>query len=154
MAVKMRKTLVIGIGGTGVKSLLHMKKEFCDYFESGVPPIVRLIGIDTDVPSFDVADSMGNPVELAGNEWVYASVRDPVAVLNEFDEIRREFPEGMVRLRSLLAGAGQVRACGRLAVLANATPIIKLKVSAKAKTILFIGRLPFSRSLRSPHSRS
>ena len=124
MAVRMRKTVVIGIGGTGVNAALYMKREFQDYFGE-VPPIVQIIGIDTDQPKLDMRDSMGNPVELVGNEYIYTPVTDPVAVLAEFPEIRQEFPEGKVRLRALLTGSGAVRPCGRLATLSNIGVIVK-----------------------------
>ena len=50
-------------------------------------------------------------------------VGNPNSVLEEFSSIRDEFPERHVMPRSLLSGAGQIRACGHLAILANASEV-------------------------------
>jgi len=135
MTLSLRKTMVIGLGGTGIKSILNMKREFYDALgASKIPPVVELVGIDTDNPKKDLS------VSFAGNEFVYAKVPDPQAILDTFPVIKNDFPDDKVRLRALLQGAGQVRACGRLAVLANANAIYehiesayKNVISARAK---------------------
>lgn len=119
MAIRMRKTIIVGLGGTGIGAVLNMKREFQDHF-SEVPPIVQIVCFDTDTIDLEMRDSVGQPVELVGNEFVYLKLSDPQAVLDTFEEVRSEFPMGKVRLRALLTGAGQVRARGRLALLANA----------------------------------
>lgn len=123
MASRVRKTFVIGLGGTGIEAVLSLKREFIDHFGC-VPPVVRMLGIDTAHPRVsDAPNAGGEPVSLNGNEFLYVSVLDPVAVLAEHQEIRGEFPESQTELRAILSGSGQVRACGRLAILANALAI-------------------------------
>jgi hypothetical protein len=130
VAIKLRKTVVVGVGGTGLKALLYMKKEFLDHFGE-VPPLVRLLCFDTAVPDSFVNDARGRRVTLEGSEFTYIPVNNPVSLLEEFPEVRKEFPLGKVELRALLDGAGSVRACGRLAVLANALQIHNLLEDAR-----------------------
>ena len=118
MAVGMRRTIVIGLGGTGIQALINMKREFLEYFKA-VPPVVQLRCFDTALPS---SDEQG-PTGLVGDEFTYIPVQNPISVLEEYDEVRREFPEGQVELKALLDGAGQVRPSGRLALLANAVKV-------------------------------
>lgn len=47
MATKIKRCLYIGLGGTGMKSLLHTKKMFIETYGE-VPPMIGFLGIDTD----------------------------------------------------------------------------------------------------------
>ena len=47
MATKIRRTVFVGLGGTGMTSLLHTKKMFIETYGE-VPPMVAFLGIDTD----------------------------------------------------------------------------------------------------------
>jgi hypothetical protein len=127
MPLKVRRTIVVGLGGTGLNAMLHMKKEFLDHHDE-VPPLVRLLGFDTTttIAEKPLYTSDGRPVALTGSEFTYIPVRNPMSLLDEFPEVRREFPVGRVELRALIDGAHAVRACGRLAVLANAVQIRNL----------------------------
>ena len=40
-------TLLIGLGGTGIKSLLHTKKMFIEAYGK-VPPTIAFLGVDID----------------------------------------------------------------------------------------------------------
>lgn len=126
MAATVRRTIVIGLGGTGVKSVLHMKREFLDAYGE-IPPAVSVLGIDTDKPKQSnlPMTRMGERVALEGREWLYASVPDPRGILKRFERIRNDFPEGMVTLQELEEGAHCIRACGRLAILANSPAVIE-----------------------------
>ncbi len=47
MATKLRRTLFIGLGGTGMNALLHTKKILYDTYGE-IPPMLGFLGIDTD----------------------------------------------------------------------------------------------------------
>ena len=47
MPTKIRRCLYIGLGGTGMNSILNTKKMFVDTYGE-VPPMVAFLGIDTD----------------------------------------------------------------------------------------------------------
>jgi|GEM_PF-1084769 len=133
MPLKVRRTIVVGLGGTGLNAMLHMKKEFLDHHDE-VPPLVRLLGFDTTttIAEKPLYTTDGRQVTLSGSEFTYIPVRNPMSLLDEFPEVRREFPVGRVEMRALIDGAHAVRACGRLAVLANAVQIRNLIEDAYA----------------------
>ena len=47
MATKIKRSLYVGLGGTGMNALLHTKKMFIDTYGE-VPPMIGFLGIDTD----------------------------------------------------------------------------------------------------------
>ena len=47
MAIKLTKTLFVGLGGTGVKSILRTKQCFIDAYGE-IPPMIAFLAIDTD----------------------------------------------------------------------------------------------------------
>ena len=47
MAIKLTKTLFVGLGGTGVKSILRTKQCFMDAYGE-IPPMIAFLAIDTD----------------------------------------------------------------------------------------------------------
>ena len=47
MAIKLKKTLYVGLGGTGVSALLKVKKCFYDSYGE-IPPMIGFLAIDTD----------------------------------------------------------------------------------------------------------
>ena len=44
---KLKRSLFIGLGGTGLKSILHTKKRFIDTYGE-IPPMVGFLAFDTD----------------------------------------------------------------------------------------------------------
>lgn len=48
MAIKLRKTLFIGLGGTGIDTLLHNKRRLVETYGGTIPPMIGFIGVDTD----------------------------------------------------------------------------------------------------------
>ena len=52
MATNIRRSLFIGIGGTGINAILNTKKMFLDTYGE-VPPMVGFLGIDTDKGEFE-----------------------------------------------------------------------------------------------------
>ena len=47
MATTLKRSLFIGLGGTGASALLHTKKRFLDTYGE-VPPMISFLTIDTD----------------------------------------------------------------------------------------------------------
>lgn len=48
---KIRRSLFIGLGGTGMRTLLYLKKLFVDTYGE-VPPMIGFLGVDTDMNEF------------------------------------------------------------------------------------------------------
>ena len=69
MATKIKRCLYIGLGGTGMKSLLHTKKMFIDTYGE-VPPMIGFLGIDTDGGEYSkkLLSAMGEDVTILKNE--------------------------------------------------------------------------------------
>ena len=51
MSTKIRRSLFIGLGGTGMRTLLYLKKLFIDTYGE-VPPMIGFLGVDTDKGEF------------------------------------------------------------------------------------------------------
>lgn len=121
---KLRRTLLIGIGGTGVKAILDAKKMFYENYGE-IPPMIGFIGIDTDRPGLSntsVIASDGTKISLSVSEQLCISVDDPILIYNN-NKTKKLFdwmPEPNVQgLTALSIGAGQMRSNGRFAVTVN-----------------------------------
>ena len=81
---KLRRTLLIGLGGTGVKAILDAKKMFYENYGE-IPPMIGFIGIDTDRPSLGSASieaNDGTKITLSASEQLCISVDDPLLIYN------------------------------------------------------------------------
>src|SRR5678815_521154 len=122
--VVFRPTVVIGLGGTGHGAVLKLKKRFIDAYGS-VPPIIRFLSIDTteNVEHSEKAHD-GSPVTLEPNsERQVLSVASPGALVNGANQHIDEWWPRNVPIAAINAGAGQVRARGRLALFAKSKMI-------------------------------
>jgi Tubulin like len=122
--VVFRPTVVIGLGGTGHGAVLKLKKRFIDAYGS-VPPIISFIAIDTteNVEHSEKARD-GSAVTLEPNSERYVlSVANPGALVNGTNEHIDEWWPRNVPIAAINAGAGQVRARGRLALFAKSRAI-------------------------------
>lgn len=121
---KLRRTLLIGLGGTGIKAILNAKKMFYENYGE-IPPMIGFIGIDTDAPglkeAFVIAND-GTKINLNVSEQLCISVDTPLLIYknnrrrNLFDWIPERNVEG---LTALSIGAGQMRSNGRFAITVN-----------------------------------
>lgn len=121
---KLRRTLLIGLGGTGIKAILNAKKMFYENYGQ-IPPMIGFIGIDTDRPALGnafVTASDGTKVSLNPSEQLCICVDTPILIYRNsltnklFDWI----PECNVQgLSALSIGAGQMRSNGRFAITVN-----------------------------------
>lgn len=123
---RLKRTVLIGLGGTGKKALLHAKKRFLETFGEE-PPLVKYLLIDTTSANTDhlVAQTSAGekPVRLRADEILHIEARGASLLPRVHDEIREWFPPKADLKANILSGAGQIRALGRLALFANATVV-------------------------------
>jgi len=122
MATNIRRSLFIGIGGTGINAILNTKKMFLDTYGE-VPPMVGFLGIDTDKGEFEkqrVMTRNGKRVMLDADEQVSISVLDPFSLFERNKNYLNWFPnENASAMVTMTEGAGQVRSNGRFAFWVN-----------------------------------
>lgn len=120
MAIKIKRCLYVGLGGTGMNALLHTKKMFVETYGE-VPPMIGFLGIDTDGDAYKKElPSKYGPVSLSPNEQTPIQVEDAQAA---FVTSRQHFgwvhPDNVFALTSMTKGAGQIRSNGRFALTCN-----------------------------------
>ena len=138
MATKIRRSLFIGLGGTGMTALLHTKKLFIETYGE-VPPMVAFLGIDTDGGYYD--KSLKSAIH--GNITLQPSEQLPIKVETDPRDIYRIqrdhfswIPETNLQyLRSMELGAGQIRSNGRFAFTYNEISV-KNRLNSVATQIL------------------
>ena len=115
-----RRALLIGLGGSGQKVLVQLKRFFIDECGS-VPPCVKMLALDTSNNRDKVRSlKTGEEISLGSDEFQYLEVANPVEFINASDEVRSWFiledamPKGAIR-----AGTQAIRANGRLALYAH-----------------------------------
>ena len=116
MPFKVRKSLVIGLGGTGRDAVLHAKRHCLEVYGE-VPPTTRFLVIDTTAA--DELQLEDRDIALDRHEFMPLTVHGPDTLVRYNEDIRSWFPSD-VSPRAVTAGAGQIRALGRLALHANA----------------------------------
>lgn len=121
--VVFRPTVVIGLGGTGHSSVLKLKKRFIDAY-GAVPPIIRFLSIDTTENSqWSERTSSNGSVMLEPNEQYVLQVINPGALVSGANEHIDEWWPKDIPISAIVAGAGQVRARGRLALFAKSSEV-------------------------------
>ena len=119
MVYGLKKTVVIGLGGTGMHSVLYMKKRLLETF-GHLPPMIKFLVMDTT--DKDHLEIQGGNIALDSGEFLKLEVRDPDSLIESNKQVKEWLPEGVPRF-ALDNGAKQVRPLGRLAVFANASDI-------------------------------
>lgn len=123
--VVFRPTVVIGLGGTGYHALLKLKKRFVDAYGS-VPPIVRFLSIDTteNAEGTTRTENAAPEGSLDHNETYVLQVGNPGSLVgNGTNPHLDEWWPPQIPTQAIIAGAGQVRARGRLALFARASEV-------------------------------
>lgn len=120
MAIKIKRCLYVGLGGTGMNALLHTKKMFVETYGE-VPPMIGFLGIDTDGDIYnDNLPSKYGPVNLAPNEQMPITVEDAQAsYITSKQHFSWVHPNNVFALTSMTRGAGQIRSNGRFALTCN-----------------------------------
>lgn len=124
MATRLRRSLFIGLGGTGMKTILKTKSVLLDnYGQDGeLPPLFAFVGIDTDSNEYDI------PTKAKTNERLTLSAREKFSIcVNNpkayFENSKRDMQwmphQNKIFINTLNRGAGQVRSNGRLAFMYN-----------------------------------
>lgn len=120
MATKIRRALFIGLGGTGMTTLLHTKKILYDNYGE-IPPMLGFLGIDTDGSSYNrwLEARDGKHITLDTAEQLRINVRNPIDIYRvgkgqgKYGWIA---PGNENALTVLDRGAGQIRSNGRFAI--------------------------------------
>lgn len=127
MATKIKRCLYVGLGGTGMNSLLHTKKMFIDTYGE-VPPMIGFLGIDTDGGAYkkSLLSNQGAEVSLDPNEQLPILVNSPRPIYDVNKEYFSWIPsENLYALTSMNLGAGQVRSNGRFAFTVNYEEVVR-----------------------------
>lgn len=125
MATKIRRCLYIGLGGTGMKSILHTKKMFMDTYGE-VPPMIGFLGIDTDGHEYNKSlNSAYGEVRLEPQEQQTIQVQTPRPIFDHNEQSLTWFPkeQNLFALLTMMDGAGQIRSNGRFALWYNANKV-------------------------------
>jgi hypothetical protein len=122
--VVFRPTVVLGLGGTGYKTLLKLKNRFVEAYGS-VPPIIRFLSIDTteNAEGSSHAEETSSDGHLDHNETYVLQVGSPANLVNGTNPHIDEWWPPDIPTQAIIAGAGQVRARGRLALFAKASEV-------------------------------
>lgn len=144
MAHTLKRSLFIGLGGTGAQALLHTKKRFLDTYGE-VPPMIGFLAIDTDISTgektimrdniLDIHSNKDNKVSFTPSEIIHIGVQGAASAyqINK-DTIFDWMPqENEYALRNLWQGAGQVRTNGRFGTYFNQNNImnaVQTKINA------------------------
>lgn len=120
MATKIKRTLFVGLGGTGMMALLYTKKLFIDTYGE-VPPMIGFLGIDTDNASYNKSlPGKYGEVRLDPFEQVRITEANPKSIyLKNKDKLSWIPEQNAEALTKLTDGAGQVRTNGRFAFSMN-----------------------------------
>jgi hypothetical protein len=135
---KLRRTLLIGLGGTGIGAILQAKKMFHDNYGE-IPPMIGFLGIDTDRPALAntfVTAKDGTHITLDASEQLPICVDNPNAIYqqNQTNGLFDWMPTANVSgLTQLTIGAGQVRSNGRFAITVNEHSVANFVNNALAK---------------------
>ena len=118
MATRIRRTLYIGLGGTGMNAILHAKKLIYDTFGE-IPPMIGFLGIDTDggVYNKTLTARDGTAISLKVSEQLPITVDAPALIYSNSPSNYDWMPDCNIgSLSALSLGAGQIRSNGRFAI--------------------------------------
>lgn len=120
---RIRRCLFVGLGGTGMRSLLNAKKLLVETYGE-VPPMIGFLGVDTDNDAYSKSlESRYGRVQLDPADQVSISMHRGAAfgLYKAYTERFSWIPtENVNALEGLTdRGAGQIRTNGRFAFIAN-----------------------------------
>lgn len=121
MAIKLRRTIYIGAGGTGVETVLQVRNYFRSLTKDGsLPPMIKCLFIDTNENEVRDLDDSVNDAEilsLAERSAKAIYLADQKKARNSNQPGVYETYTNMRSIRALTNGAGQYRSHGRFAVM-------------------------------------
>ncbi len=131
MPVTIKRTVIVGLGGTGTRVLQYIKGEFHKHFSKGVPPAVKLLAIDTAPQRAAQAGAVGSIAALQDGKEFFHITSTSIRRLLLTDEMQAWAPPlDKWNLSDIRDGAGQMRISGRLALFGNATTIYNALATA------------------------
>lgn len=130
-----KRTIIVGIGGTGRDAVLNAKLKLTRVHKKRlqnegieikdgqdvIPEAIRFLVFDTTTP-ISLKGEDGLEVSLSPTEFQRLSVRDMAGMLKNRKSIKKWFPSKTPN-RAVLDGAGQIRALGRVALHANSKDV-------------------------------
>ncbi len=126
MSIKLKKTLYVGIGGTGTDTLLEVKKCFIDSYGE-IPPMIGFLVVDTDGAATNKSrtSSKGERIELLPSELLVCTVSGALNVYRANTHEYNWVPKNNVNSLAYIAGggAGQVRSNGHFIAYYNRNQI-------------------------------
>lgn len=134
-------SLVIGLGGTGIKSLRYLRRRLKDEFGSGIkdePGLIQLLGVDT-VP----LENRSSVEALHQHEYAYIggfNAKRVIQNIDKFEEIKEWWDwntDSGLPLGYISTGAKQLRTIGRLA-LYRRFHMYNSRVEAKLNRLAYI----------------
>lgn len=143
MPVTIKRTLIVGLGGTGARVLQYIKGEFHKHFPKGIPPAIGLLAFDTAPQRAAQAGAVGPILSLEANEFAHATATSIRRLLQTPEMQGWTPPLEKWDLSDIRDGAGQRRASGRLALCRNAVSIYNALNNAinQVKTIDLSGMM-------------
>lgn len=127
MPIKITRTLYVGLGGTGAKSILQTKKCFIDAYGE-IPPMVAFLAIDTDTAIRELAFTSrnGKSVKFDDNEICFCGIQGSAVEIVHLHPTQYQWLpiRNKQKLNNLMGtGAGQIRSNGRFLARYNANNI-------------------------------
>jgi len=119
MASAFGKAVIIGLGGSGQKALIRIKKMFMQHCGGKLPPCIKLLAFDTSSNQESVDGARGEKITFDKEEFYHlrvGSVRQ--AIRNEYVQ-RWWIPYEPLDRCAVNEGSGGIRQVGRLAVFVN-----------------------------------
>lgn len=114
---KLRRTLYIGLGGTGIKVIKEVKKNFLNNSASSLPSMVKFLCIDTNLGDLNGVPTEGEE-RLGMLEKIHMTVDEPAATLHAggtfYDWIPESNRDSVIDIEG--TGAGQVRSNGKFII--------------------------------------
>lgn len=136
MAITLNRCVLVGLGGTGVRALTHIKREFLRNFDR-IPSFVQLVGFDTDRASKEALPLEGEMISLAQPEFMKLEAVELKRLISETPEIGAWAPMDKMSMRDVWAGAGQRRPSGRVALFNSAPGVYSRLERARNRVIEF-----------------
>lgn len=112
---KLRRTIYIGIGGTGIKTILKVKENFHKSCNGNTPSMIKFLCIDTNLGDLNGKDV--DVVKLENTEKVHLTINQPLGAYKaglrngKYVWMPEENQDNIADIRG--TGAGQVRSNGR-----------------------------------------
>lgn len=136
MAIKLSKTVFIGLGGTGAKALLKTKAMMLENYGE-IPSMFNFLVLDTDTrDKVTYRDSKGSIIGFSEGEFEHMTIPNVRTYVESNSEIARFLPPEILQKRaSITEGAGQYRSAGRLALMSEISTTFKTKLQNTIKDV-------------------